>query len=78
MRPAAPSCPDRPHATWLVSDDVPVNVVQKVMGHEQTSTTLNRYTRTPDDYSARVLAAFDGSAAFLLPSTVHMEGEDRS
>lgn len=66
------------YATWLVSDGVPVNVVQKVMGHEQASTTLNRYTHTPDDYSARVLAAFDGSAAFLLPSTVHMEGEDRS
>lgn len=57
---------------------MPVNVVQKVMGHEQATTTLNRYTHTPDDYSARVLAAFDGSAALLLPSTVHREGEDRA
>jgi integrase len=32
------------YATWLVSDGVPVNVVQAVMGHEQASTTLNRYT----------------------------------
>lgn len=48
------------------------------MGHEQATTTLNRYTHTPDDYSARVLAAFDGSAALLLPSTVHREGEDRA
>lgn len=39
------------------------------MGHEQASTTLNRYTHTPDDYAARVLAAFDGSAASLLPLT---------
>jgi hypothetical protein len=31
---------------------VPVNVVQRVMGHEQASTTLNRYTHTPDDYGA--------------------------
>jgi Phage integrase family len=62
------------YATWLVSEGVPVNVVQKVMGHEQASTTLNRYTHTPDDYSARVLAAFDGSAASLLPSRVHRGG----
>ena len=38
------------YATWLVSDGVPVNVVQRVMGHEQASTTLNRYTHAPDDY----------------------------
>jgi integrase len=64
------------YATWLVSEGVPVNVVQKVMGHEQGSTTLNRYTHTPDDYSARVLAAFDGSAAFPLPPAVHLGDED--
>ncbi|MFC0507596.1 hypothetical protein [Micromonospora costi] len=33
------------------------------------STTLNRYTHTPDDYASRVLAAFDSSAASLLPQT---------
>jgi integrase len=38
------------YATWLVSDGVPVNVVQRVMGHEQASTTLNRYTHTSPDY----------------------------
>jgi integrase len=32
------------YATWLISEGVPVNVVQAVMGHEQASTTLNRYT----------------------------------
>ncbi|MFG3703354.1 hypothetical protein ACGF7U_01245 [Micromonospora sp. NPDC047670] len=37
------------------------------MGHEQASTTLNRYPHTPDGYAARVLAAFDSSAASLLP-----------
>ncbi|MFI5489417.1 hypothetical protein ACIBXA_32445 [Micromonospora echinaurantiaca] len=37
------------------------------MGQEQASTTLNRYTHTPDDYAARVLAVFDSSAASLLP-----------
>lgn len=55
------------YATWLVTDGVPINLVQRVMGHEQASTTPNRYTHTPDDYAARVLAAFDSSAASLLP-----------
>jgi integrase len=32
------------YATWLVTDGVPINLVQRVMGHEQASTTLNRYT----------------------------------
>jgi site-specific recombinase XerD len=30
------------HATSLVSDGVPINVVSRLMGHEQVSTTLNR------------------------------------
>jgi len=56
------------YATWLVSDGVPVNIVQTVMGHEQASTTLNRYTHTPDGHGQRVRAAFDSSpAAFSLP-----------
>jgi hypothetical protein len=37
------------YATWLVSEGVPVNMVQAVMGHEQASTTLNRYTHVPAD-----------------------------
>jgi integrase len=55
------------YATWLVTDGVPINLVQRVMGHEQASTTLNRYTHTPDDYADRVLAAFADPAASLLP-----------
>ena len=31
-------------ASWLVSDGVPLNDVARVMGHEQISTTLDRYT----------------------------------
>jgi integrase len=45
------------YATWLVTDGVPINLVQRVMGHEQASTTLNRYTHTPADYAARILDA---------------------
>ena len=53
------------YATWLVSDGVPINDVAKVMGHEQTSTTLDRYTHPNRDRDARVRATF---AAFSLPS----------
>jgi integrase len=48
----------------LVSDGVPINDVAKVMGHEQTSTTLNRYTHSTAERDQRVLAAF---AAYSLP-----------
>ncbi|MFG1832983.1 tyrosine-type recombinase/integrase [Micromonospora chersina] len=54
------------YATWLVTDGVPINLVQRVMGHEQASTTLNRYTHTPDDYAARILDAFTLPADDLL------------
>ena len=46
------------YATWLVSAGVPVNDVARIMGHENTSTTLDRYTHSTDDRYARVLAAF--------------------
>ncbi|GIG90940.1 tyrosine-type recombinase/integrase [Plantactinospora endophytica] len=56
------------YATWLVTDGVPVNLVQRVMGHEQASTTLNRYTHTPDDYADRVRRTFaDDSLTFEPP-----------
>jgi len=51
------------YATWLISDGVPVNDVQQVMGHEQASTTLNRYTHPSHDGHARLRQAF---ADFLL------------
>ena len=52
------------YATWLVSEGVPINDVAKVMGHEQTSTTLDRYAHSTRERDRRVLAAFD---AFSLP-----------
>ncbi len=54
------------YATWLITDGVPVNAVQKVMGHANASTTLNRYTHTPGDYEDLVRGAFSGSADDLL------------
>jgi hypothetical protein len=46
----------------LVSSAVPINVVQAVMGHEQASTTLNRYTHTPADFYDSVRKVFGSSA----------------
>jgi integrase len=44
------------YATWLVDDGVPINMVQRVLGHEKSSTTLDIYTRRTDN-SARILQA---------------------
>lgn len=46
------------YATWLVDDGVPPNMVQRVLGHERSSTTLDLYTRKTDD-SGRILRALD-------------------
>ena len=46
------------YATWLVDDGVPPNMVQRVMGHERSSTTLDLYTRRTDN-SSRILDALD-------------------
>jgi site-specific recombinase XerD len=35
------------YAIWLVDDGVPVNMVQRVLGHERAATTLDLYTVTP-------------------------------
>lgn len=46
------------YATWLISAGMPINVVQVLMGHEQGSTTLNRYVHAPRDYDDRVRGTF--------------------
>lgn len=38
------------YATWLVDDGVPINMVQKVLGHERSSTTLDLYTRKTSNH----------------------------
>jgi integrase len=50
------------YATWLIDDGCPINVVKTVMGHEQASTTLDRYTHTPDGSTDRVRDAFPTTA----------------
>jgi integrase len=52
------------YATWLVSDGVPINVISRLMGHEQITTTLNRYTHDVRDYEdLQVRRVFDRLAA---------------
>jgi integrase len=46
------------YATWLVDDGVPPNMVQRVMGHERSSTTLDLYTRRTHN-SSRILGALN-------------------
>lgn len=50
------------YATWLVSAGVPVNVAQRVLGHQSASTTLNVYTHAPGDHLDRIRNAFAGDA----------------
>ncbi|MDG4790494.1 hypothetical protein O7626_32055 [Micromonospora sp. WMMD1102] len=62
----------------MVTDGVPVNLVQRVMGHEQASTTLNRYTHTPDDYADRVRRTFaDDLLTFEPPEAPRKRGGRR-
>jgi integrase len=64
------------YATWLVSDGVAINDVQRAMGHSLASTTLDLYTHTPAGYEERIRRAVEGgSAANLLPGEGE-EGED--
>lgn len=49
------------YATWLVSDGIPPNIVQRIMGHEDVTTTLSIYTDVPADYVDRVDGVFDDS-----------------
>ncbi|WP_433793057.1 tyrosine-type recombinase/integrase [Actinoplanes sp. CA-252034] len=66
------------YATWLISEGVPVNAVQKVMGHANASTTLDRYTHAPTDYQALVRGVFDPCADDLLtfPAPQHPNEDD--
>jgi DDE_Tnp_1-associated/Phage integrase family len=50
------------YATWLVSDGVPPNIVQQIMGHEDVTTTLAIYTDVLEDYVDRVDGVFGREA----------------
>jgi integrase len=55
-----------------VSDAVPINVVSRLMGHEQISTTLNRYTHDARGYeNRRARDVFGAMSADVLTSEDH-------
>jgi hypothetical protein len=56
------------YATWLVDDGVPPNMVQRVMGHERSSTTLDLYTRRTED-GDRILRALSATTRMTLTMT---------
>jgi len=62
------------YATWLVLDGLPVNVVQRIMGHQKATTTLNLYTHAPTDYDRRVRDTF-GPAAEETPSLDQVDSD---
>jgi integrase len=53
------------YATWLVSDGVPINDAQRLLGHERPSTTLDLYTHYQRELDPRVGELF----AEFLPSS---------
>lgn len=46
------------YATWLVSDNVPINDAQRLLGHSRASTTLNLYTHHQRKLNPRVYELF--------------------
>ena len=53
-----PKSQGRNNALYQLDDGVPPNMVQRVMGHERSSTTLDLYTRRTDN-SSRILDALN-------------------
>ncbi|PWW65973.1 tyrosine-type recombinase/integrase [Actinokineospora spheciospongiae] len=62
------------YSTWLVDDGVPINMVQRVLGHERAETTLQLYTKRTENPD-RILRALssdvpdddeDGPAGVVL------------
>ena len=47
------------YGTWLVSDGVRINDVQRLMGHEKASTTLDLYLHHQKTLDSRVTELFD-------------------
>ncbi len=66
--PDAPSIRASRDATRLVTAGVPVNITQRVMGHQSPTTTLRIYTHAGQDWSDAVRSAFGDSADDSLTS----------
>jgi hypothetical protein len=66
-------CPGEVYATWLVSDGVPINDAQRLLGHARASTTLDLYTHHQRELDHRVGDLF---ADFSLTSDPPADPED--
>jgi integrase len=66
------------YATWLVSEGVPPNVVQRIMGHEDVTTTLGIYTDVPADFVQRVEDALVVDPLWIEPVEEPGNEEDPS
>ena len=55
------------YATWLVDAGVPPNMVQRVMGHERSSTTLDLYTRRTNNAERILRALSDDDEDGVVP-----------
>ena len=56
------------YATWLVDDEVPPNMVQRVMGHEHVATTLQLYVRRTEHHD-RIRRALNGTTGANFTSS---------
>jgi integrase len=56
------------YATWLVDDEVPPNMVQRVMGHEHVATTLQLYVRRTEHHD-RIRKALNGTTGANFTSS---------
>jgi hypothetical protein len=61
-----------------VSEGVPPNVVQKIMGHEDVTTTLAIYTDVPADFPKRVDDALVVDPLWVEPVDEPEDDEDPS
>jgi integrase len=58
-----------------LSQGVPVNDVQKALGHERASTTLDRYTHGSDGQDKRVRAAFADDSLTSGTEVIEKKGD---
>ncbi|MGH8829108.1 MAG: tyrosine-type recombinase/integrase [Jiangellaceae bacterium] len=61
------------YGTWLVSDGVPINDVQRLMGHAKASATLDLYVHHQKTLDGRVTELFDD---FLMTPDHHDDSND--
>lgn len=54
------------HASWLIAARVPLPAIQRRLGHESITTTIDRYGHLAPELDAEITAALDGIPAAAL------------